>query len=206
MFKNITKTKKRDNIFSRGFTLVEAMFAIFILTFVIVGLMSVVSSSIYSSRYAGQEIVVNFLMQETADRIRNDRDNRVFWGGETWDSFVSGYENTCKDGCVFNIDQELESCNPSTNPKEVDCATLYFNENDEVLYSHEGSVNTGIKRFFKVYVVPGSLPGYEVQNPSTGEPDIIGDESYKELKIEIIVYWLGKERKLEFSLLDWREK
>jgi len=81
MIKTDKKTKNKK-IFkhNKGFTLVEAMFAIFILTFVIVQLMTVVSSSLYSARYAKQEIIMNFLIQEALDGIRNDRDSSVFFG------------------------------------------------------------------------------------------------------------------------------
>jgi hypothetical protein len=36
--------------------------------------MTVVSSSLYSARYAKQEIIMNFLIQEALDGIRNDRE------------------------------------------------------------------------------------------------------------------------------------
>ncbi len=214
MFKNITKIKRRNDDLNKGFTLVEAMFAIFILTFVIAGLMSVVSSSLYSSRYAEQEIVINFLMQEMADSIRNDRDNRVFFGREDWDTFVLDYTNNCKDGCILKINPgeisvKEECVVNSINSKEEDCATIYLEEDEDIPYSYEkttNSKNTGIKRIFKATADSRNLPSYEVYNEDTGEYDQVSGSEYKELKIEIIVYWLGKERNLNFSLLDWRQQ
>ncbi|HPK13990.1 MAG TPA: type II secretion system protein, partial [Candidatus Paceibacterota bacterium] len=96
---------KKISICEGGFTLVEAMFAIFILTFVVVGLMTVVSSSLYSARYAKQEITMNFLIQEALDGIRNDRDNRVFLDGVDWESFVDEYKYKCLEnkGCQIEI-------------------------------------------------------------------------------------------------------
>ena len=207
MFKNITKIKRRNNNFNRGFTLVEAMFAIFILTFVIAGLMGVVSSSLYSSRYAEQEIVINFLMQEMADSIRNDRDNRVFFGNLGWDGFISDYSK-CENGCILKIkpgdNPEIESCSSI----EDDCAIVYLDEDvdeSDPIYHYEESQNskdTGIKRIFKASAKYENLPGYTINNGETEIPA----SSYEELKIEIIVSWLGKERNLNFSLLDWRQQ
>lgn len=213
MFKNITKIKRRNNNLNKGFTLVEAMFAIFILTFVIVGLMGVVSSSLYSSRYAEQEIVINFLMQEMADSIRNDRDNKVFFGDLGWDGFVLDYSNKCENGCILKIkpgdNPEIEQCSSI----EDGCAIVYLDGVDEdvdLIYHYgesQNSKDTGIKRIFKASVNSVELPGYVVFDEETGEPKTtILSSPYKELKIEIIVSWLGKERTLNFSLLDWRQQ
>ncbi len=184
-----------------GFTLVEALFAIFILTFVIVGLMTVVASSLYSSRYARQEIVMNFLLQEAADAIRNDRDTRVFLEDYQWEVFVQDYKNECEqNGCILKIDPtkegegfiELEKCNTCNldSPKS-DQSTLYFNdEGNPLMYHHEkkyDSVDSGIKRVIRAYE--------DYHSESDGE---------KELIIEIEVSWNRRKRSTRMSLLDWR--
>src|ERR1035437_640976 len=95
---------------NKGFTLVETMFAIYILTFTIVGLMTVVANSLFAARYAKDEITANYLLQEAVDYIRNDRDSTVFLGSgsgtttNNWNNFFGKY-SSCSDpnGCYFDI-------------------------------------------------------------------------------------------------------
>ena len=121
-----------------GFTIVEALFAIFILTFVIVGLMTVVSNSLFSARYARDEITANYLSQEVVDYIRNDRDTIVFLGGgniedKTWNGFVNKYENCqSESGCYFNV---LDTMNNSGMIKRCDidgCPYLYYDADAKI--------------------------------------------------------------------------
>jgi len=92
---------------NKGFTLVETMFAVFILTSTIVGLMTVVSNSLFAARYARDEITVNYLLQEVIDYIRNDRDTTVFLkNGGTWAIFQAKYSSACSNeatGCYFDV-------------------------------------------------------------------------------------------------------
>lgn len=120
---------KKDNIDTKsGFTLVETMFAVVILTFTIVALMTVVSSSLFAARYARDEITVNYLLQEVIDDIRNDRDTTVFLAPDgTWAAFLAKY-SSCSDvsrGCYFDVltNTAITQC-PSGG-----CPNLYYNSN-----------------------------------------------------------------------------
>ena len=62
----------------RGFTLIETMFAVIIMAFSITIFMNVVANTLFSARYAKNEITANYLAQEAIDYIRNDRDSIVF--------------------------------------------------------------------------------------------------------------------------------
>jgi len=212
MIKTDKKTKnKKISICEGGFTLVEAMFAIFILTFVIVQLMTVVSSSLYSARYAKQEIIMNFLIQEALDGIRNDRDNRVFLNeGYPWESFVNEYNNKCSDGkgCQIEIGvggvEDITSCGD-----DDDCGKIYLDETADVPYSHdETEENTYMKRYVIAKSVPQKLDPYtEGEEEST-----ISANNTPELEIEVFVIWepknssLSKERSAKMTLLDWRQQ
>lgn len=114
---------------NKGFTLVEALFAVLILTFTITGLMTIVANSLFSARYAKDEITVNYLLQEVIDYVRNDRDVTVFIKGDTWDNFVKKYDNCLTtDGCYFDVldnPVEIKSCKDSVNGV---CPTLYYDE------------------------------------------------------------------------------
>lgn len=105
----IIKSIKNKN---GGFTLVEALTAIFVLTFVVVGLMTVVSDSLFATKYARDEITANFLLQEAIDFVRNDRDTRVFLNtnydiNTAWSNFYATYDNAeCENtttGCALDV-------------------------------------------------------------------------------------------------------
>jgi type II secretory pathway pseudopilin PulG len=205
---------KKISICEGGFTLVEAMFAIFILTFVVVGLMTVVSSSLYSARYAKQEITMNFLIQEALDGIRNDRDNRVFLDGVDWESFVGEYKNKCLEnkGCQIEIGvegiKEIETCD-----SYYSCGKIYLNEEADVPYNHndgEGE-NTYMRRYIVAREKIQELKNYEIDN-GEGEIEPISGENIPELEIEVHIIWeprnssLSKERPpVKTTLLDWRQ-
>ena len=197
-----------------GFTLVEAMFAIFILTFVVVGLMTVVSSSLYSARYAKQEITMNFLIQEVLDGIRNDRDSSVFLGDGHWQNFVDKYTGACKEnkGCQIEIgveDIEIKPCD-----SDGSCGEIYLYETADVPYNHndgEGE-NTYMRRYIVAKKVSQTdLSGYTIESEEEEEPQYVSANNTPELEIEVFVIWkprnssLSKERSAKMTLLDWRQ-
>lgn len=58
-----------------GFTLVEMLVAVMILTLAVTALLSVSAGSAQSARYAKNKIVANWLAQASLDYIRNSRDS-----------------------------------------------------------------------------------------------------------------------------------
>lgn len=195
-----------------GFTLVEAMFAIFILTFVVVGLMTVVSSSLYSARYAKQEITMNFLIQEALDGIRNDRDNKVFLGDEPWQDFVNKYTGACEEGVGCQIEIGVEGVK-EIKPCDIhdSCGKIYLNEEADVPYNHK---EEGEDTYMRRYVIAKSVP-QELDSYTEGEGEeelIIPENNIPELEIEVHIIWeprnssLSKERPpVKMTLLDWRQ-
>jgi len=126
--------KTMPNLVS-GFTLVETMFAVFILTSTIVGLMTVVSNSLFAARYARDEITVNYLLQEVIDYIRNDRDTNVFLGNtgaDPWADFITKY-NSCSipasdpRGCYFDV-LTNGVITPTECPIDSGCPYFYYDQ------------------------------------------------------------------------------
>ncbi len=70
----------------QGFTLIETLIAILILTLSIGALLSLAAGGFFSVRYARNQIVANNLMQESLEYIRNTRDTS-FNQGLTWDDW-----------------------------------------------------------------------------------------------------------------------
>lgn len=66
-----------------GFTLIETLIAVLILTISIGGLLSLAAGGFYSVRYARNQIVANNLLQESLEYVRNSRDT-AFIQGLSW--------------------------------------------------------------------------------------------------------------------------
>lgn len=107
--KNLFNKSFKGVNLNSGFTLVESLFAVMTLTFTITVLMTVVSGSLFSSRYSKDEIIINYLMQEVVDYIRNDRDTEVFLNNVSFETFYTKYEkcSTQNGGCYFAIKNGL---------------------------------------------------------------------------------------------------
>ncbi|MEQ1561480.1 MAG: prepilin-type N-terminal cleavage/methylation domain-containing protein [Nitrospira sp.] len=100
MHKNISK--KIIERFSRGFTLVESMVAISILSIVIAGTFTAVVNGLQSSSYAKDQITAFWLAQEGMEFIKNVRDENALHslagGTNTW---LTGLSAVTTDPCWF---------------------------------------------------------------------------------------------------------
>jgi len=117
---------------NRGFTLVESLFAILILTFTITGLMTILSNSLFSARYSKDEITASYLLQEVVDYVRNDRDATVFLGG-SWNDFIGHYTKCLvapgnEDGCYFDVNDLKDIKVDKITSCEGNCPPLYYDE------------------------------------------------------------------------------
>lgn len=178
-----SNNKTMPNLVS-GFTLVEAMFAVLILSFVIVGMMAVVANSLFAARYARDEITANYLAQEVVDYVRNDRDTKVFWEGD-WGGFIYKYTNVnsltnCALGCT--IDVYTSKITPKAN------GLLYYNKNasNNSYYNHTVS-NTPSKFTRKV----------ETQKATDGNS----------MDVKVTISWKNgnsdKTREMKTTLMNW---
>ena len=104
----------------RVFTLVETLVALAIFTTSLLGIMSILSSSISSTYYARQKIVASYLAQEGIEYIRNMRDTYVLYsatGQDGWNAFNTKLTpcDVSGNGCFFNADNLSSLSNPITN-------------------------------------------------------------------------------------------
>lgn len=186
-----------------GFTLVETMVAVFILSLTIISLMSVVASSLFASRYSRDEITVNYLLQEAVDFIRNDRDSAVFSYldaasvDEMWEKFIDKY-NVCieeNQGCTIDVyagtkdpsSSFVKKCDSDSFFNETTCPPFFYQDDSESsIYNYE---ETGSKTSFrrKIFFKVG--------------------DNRDEIMVKATVYWLNgntvKSRSLQTSLLKW---
>lgn len=176
------------------------MFAVYILTFTIVGLMTVISSSLFAARYAKDEVTANYLLQEVVDYIRNDRDTTVFLAsgsastGTAWTAFTTKY-NVCSstnNGCYFEVlsGSVLKSCDYTSDTKTTGCPPLYYNDaaDNSPFYTYDQGTNK--PTIFKRKIVVEKN----------------GDD---ELDVTVTAYWknggLQVSRSLTTTLMNWQK-
>lgn len=197
---------------NKGFTLIETMIAVFILVIAMNGLLGLIASSLFSARYAKNELTANYLIQEAIDYIRNDRDTTAFQQmgtGGGWDNFI---QNRYGDGtstiCFSNNGCEIEPSN--TNPSNIVNAcdgTIGGNFGSipcRVLLYDESATN---KAFYTYQNVVGAVPSKFKRrvnmkiNPIANNPD--------ELDITVTVEWqngtLVRSKTSRVSLLNWQK-
>jgi len=196
--KNIHNLKSFKN---RGFTLIETMVAVLILSTSITSLLTLTSSSLFAAKYANNEITANYLLQEAVDYIRNDRDSVVFQqrnsGDATsvsWNTFLAKYgyiNSSCfsPTGCYLDITEQtpLNVIRACSSP----CTTMYFdpaaNHKEFYTYSTDfGSAST-FRRTITMQL-----------NPSNNN----------ELLVTVTIDWkngnLSRSRSLKESILNWQ--
>ncbi len=196
------KFNLKDN---KGFTLIETMIAVFILVIAMNALLGLISSSLFSARYAKNNIVANYLVQEVIDYIRNDRDSIAFQqisepsGG--WANFQAKY-SACftAEGCEIEpakLANNINVCTvpPSGNFGTLDCKILNYDD-------------TGSGKNFYTYENPiGSTPSNFKRQVTMSLNTTIPNAD--ELDIKVTVEWrngnLVRSRSSRISLLNWQQ-
>ncbi|MES2930802.1 MAG: prepilin-type N-terminal cleavage/methylation domain-containing protein [Patescibacteria group bacterium] len=185
---------------SGGFTLIETMIAIFILTVAVAGLLGLTSRSLFSARYANNEITANYLLQEAIDAIRNDRDTIAFQqngadGG--WDAFVKKYDACFSDnGCsVEPAASDIPAACGTGNPSFGSLACPVFNYDDQARHNSFYTYKDGegiIESKFKRQVLMS-----------------LNESNEDELDIKVTVEWengsLVRSGFIYYSLLNWQK-
>ncbi|MEK7586018.1 MAG: prepilin-type N-terminal cleavage/methylation domain-containing protein [Patescibacteria group bacterium] len=208
---NLQKNKESVRIAKQGgFTLIETMIAVFILAAAITTLIGLISTSLFSSRYAKNDIIANYLIQEAIDYARNDRDTTAYQHNlsGTWASFLGHYgypSSMCfaGNGCKFEPSAQGSStidaisvCSGTLTWGSVGCEILNYDQN-------------AANKDFYTYATPS---GYTVSNfkrkvVMTVTP--INGQATDQLNISVTVEWLNgnlpKSRVFRTSLLNWKQ-
>ena len=192
------KNKKLQK--NSGFTLIETMFAVIIMAFSISVFMNVVANTLFSARYAKNEVVANYLAQEAIDYIRNDRDSMVFFSSDefsqdTWGSFVNKYSDICteKDGCELGVLDQEGGVSPILRTCTTDlCSNFYYDPNPE-----DGS--------FYTYDLSDKPEKTKTTFSRKIQFTKISDEM---VKVKVTIYWKNgsreSSRSLETTLTKWQ--
>jgi len=123
-------TKQYSYEYKKGFTIIEALVAIFILTVSVTALMSVVTQGIFNSSYIKNKAVAISLAQEGMELVRNIQDSALLSNEYVdFDSLASDVFSPCvsNDGvCTIDpLSLEVASCQDECPLRLSD--TGYFN-------------------------------------------------------------------------------
>lgn len=175
----------------RGFTILESIVAIIILSLSISGVFSAVQQSLSQSIIAKDEVKAFYLAQEAIEIIRNKRDNNQLYKIEypTSNTWLYGIAENSGDDCYFGkvcqvdasaqIPPSLAYCGNDWG----DCPYLKQNQ-DTFLYGYASGYDTNFKREVKIELV------------DTHEVAIIVRISWKKGLIE-------REFKVKTLLFNW---
>ena len=88
----MNSTKKIFNKIKKGFTLLEVLVAVLLLSITVAALLTLVADSITSASYGKNELTATYMGQEALDYFRNARDTKLHQGATsaTWNDFLRG--------------------------------------------------------------------------------------------------------------------
>lgn len=132
-------TKDSKHLFRKraGFTIVEALIAIIILTISIAGPITIASKGMASANFAKDQITAFYLAQEAVEYIRNKRDENNIKSVD----WLAGLAN-CLDGntCVINAqDNTIVKCINNL------CPALKYNDTTG-FYSYTSGIDSNFTR------------------------------------------------------------
>lgn len=193
----------------QGFTLIETLIAILILTLTIGALLSLAAGGFYSVRYSRNQIVANNLLQESIEYLRNSRDTS-FEQGVSWNNWqtnvlsvdTSGVATgTGNNGCFSSNGCYIDPY--TTGPKIKECPSgvcpfVYYYP-DSSFYGYNGHPYP-----FSI----GSNPIYQTSfvrtiriSPSGSDPN--------QLVVTAVITWLNGKTQRSVSqkilITNWRQ-
>jgi prepilin-type N-terminal cleavage/methylation domain-containing protein len=122
----------------KGFTLIEAIIAVFLISVGIVGFFSLFQKVINYNSVISSRLIASYLTQEGMEIVRNIRDS--YWLDETkdWENFRADSKDECLIGCEADYkSSEFTFCGDTPNYLKID---------DDGFYGYTGTKETKFKR------------------------------------------------------------
>ncbi len=145
----------------RGFTLIETMVAISLLTVAIVAPMSLTTQSLASAYYARDQVTASYLAQEAIEAIRSVRDGNILADSQGIAvDLLAGLPSTI--GAPFTIDtrdNRMNACSTGVCPPLTTDGTFYAYgpvQTSDVYNAHDGWVATQFTRTITAKFVAGT--------------------------------------------------
>jgi len=147
--------------FNKGFTLIELIIAIFILSIGIVGIFGAYSAMVVATGDISNKFTATYLAQEGIEIIKDIRNNNP--AGTGWNTGLTG----CTNGC------EADYTTGSTNPSVIAYPMTSWGTNGEYLYTDSN----------------GFYNQSKIGTPTKFKRKITIDISGDEMKVSVTVYW-----------------
>jgi prepilin-type N-terminal cleavage/methylation domain-containing protein len=184
----------------KGFTVLESVVAISILSVAIAGAFTAIQTSLSQSTIAKDEVKAFYLAQEATEIIRNKRDNNQLLNVQNGPtvSWLDGITEGA-GSCPFSTISDKHTCTvDAVNFQIADCGgdwgscSEYLKQDpNTLLYSYTSGNQTVFKREIQIELVN--------TDSETGEPS--------EIAVTVRVYWvkglITKEFKAKTLLFDW---
>ena len=180
---------------SKGFSIIETIVAIAILSFVMVAPLTLAQRSLNASIYAQDQVTAFYLAQEAIEYVRNVRDNNNLAGLSGSSNWLSGFAlcTPGKAGCGIDTNaQTLIHCNndPARCNLTFDTATgIYGEQRDSSGNPLAGWQNSIFTRSITVVTVP-------IGSDQNAEADLVATVSWK-------TGLLQKSISVNEELFDW---
>jgi prepilin-type N-terminal cleavage/methylation domain-containing protein len=174
---------------SRGFTILESIVAIFILSMSVSGVFSSVQQSLYQAAIAKDEVKAFYLAQEAIEIIRNKRDNnqliKISTGAGGW---LDGITSSCPFGRTCTVDAAVGFPIVNCGVNWGSCTqNLKQDTTNTLRYGYNSSwFGTAFKREIQIELV---------RNDEYGNP--------VEIAITVEVSWNGGKFKVKTHLFNW---
>lgn len=202
---------KRQN--QKGFTLIEMLVSVFIISFSLVGIFNLNSKYNQQTKEEKEAYVATLLAQEGVEIIKNMRDtnslSEVCWSkGVTGDSDICGVTYTPPDKpvaedstCINNgCEVDYNNLGGNGNPGLSDWGNGFVEEDLNPNGGHYLYLNT---YGYYNYDDSGEWTPYKrrimVDYPAAGDTDAIN-----RLDIRVLVYWKGKRTEVRQQIYNWR--
>ncbi|OHA08412.1 MAG: hypothetical protein A3A44_00210 [Candidatus Sungbacteria bacterium RIFCSPLOWO2_01_FULL_60_25] len=185
---------------ARGFTLVETVVALAVITGALVGPFLLSSRSIFNARYAKSRLIAANLAQEGIEIIRSYRDNNVL-AGDSWDAGL--------DDGSYRVDVICAGspCRPAQAGSAANfascagsCSDLIKFDSASGIYSYSGTQETGFRRTVTIDRAPIDV--------GAGSRSDAGVAAEKQMFVKSVVIWtdgrVSRAMQVDEILYDWR--
>jgi len=206
-FFNIKNKNNKLNSARAGFTLIETMVAVFILSIALTSLLGLTSKSLFMARYSRNEITANYLLQEASDYIRNKRDSvafqQKFTTNNSWSKFLAIFGNSASSSLCFSTNGCYFDVNATTNNFVIKtCSVLKptFGKLKCPVFYYDPNATNG--SFYNYNSGIGALSNFKRMIFFKKNPNNL-NEIYITIKVEWLNGNLVQSQSLYLSLLNW---
>lgn len=167
---------KRTRHTTSGFTLIEAMVAISLLTVAIVAPMALATQSLSSAYYARDQVTAFYLAQEAIESIRAIRDSQILQIAQSSGESINLFGPIPLGGQPFTIDARKTDPASSITLCNGPCPPL---QTDGSLYGYEGGwTNTNFTRTVTATLIPGTQDEIRISVTVTWKTQSIKERSF----------------------------